>query len=146
MHSLAMQIRLKVDPLFINYVITYITFTVIRLQTDFHLFFLHLHKGAIRNKAIVEHVYEFFPVWSLPIYYMWTVYMYSSANDSLLYICKFIYMEKKSKDFYLTTCLNVGCMSIRPVSFVVALHKAVDLLFKVLETEVGKDSFNIEIF
>lgn len=55
-------------------------------------------------------------------------------------------MEKKSKDFYLTTCLNVGCMSIRPVSFVVALHKAVDLLFKVLETEVGKDSFNNEIF
>lgn len=42
--------------------------------------------------------------------------------------------------------VNVGCMSIRPVSFVVALHKAVDLLFKVLETEVGKDSFNIEIF
>lgn len=37
-------------------------------------------------------------------------------------------------------------MSIRPVSFVVALHKAVDLLFKVLETEVGKDSFNNEIF
>lgn len=37
-------------------------------------------------------------------------------------------------------------MSIRPVFFVVALHKAVDLLFKVLKTEVGKDSFIFEIF
>lgn len=37
------------------------------------------------------------------------------------------------------------CQS-RPVSFVVALHTIVDLLFKVLETEVGKDSFNNEIF
>lgn len=54
--------------------------------------------------------------------------------------------RKKSKDFYLIMCLNVGCMLIRFVFFVVVLYKVVDLFFKVLEIEVGKDSFNIEIF
>lgn len=59
--------------------------------------------------------------------------MYFSVNDLLFYICKFIYMEKKSKDFYLIMCLNVGCMLIRFVFFVVVLYKVVDLFFILLE-------------